>query len=155
MDSYVSTILVCIHGKGRHCLHIPYLFPSILCIRTIYFVPDPLQWGSKWCSPLGVLQPKPEHVTIHFCRSRFTRAGLSIWLPPMEQTYIVEVEDVSRLGWRREGVLLSKNLKSIQSFYLRLRQRIKICLPLSAPFVPGEGKPCILYRNAIFSMAVQ
>jgi hypothetical protein len=52
-------------------------------------------------------------------------------------------------------VLLGKNLKSIQSFYLRLRQRIKICLPLSAPFVPGEGKPCILYRNSIFSMAVQ
>jgi hypothetical protein len=26
---------------------------------------------------------------------------------------------------------------------------------LSAPFVPGEWKPCILYCNSIFSMAVQ
>jgi hypothetical protein len=121
MDSYVSTILVGIHSKGRHCLHIPYLFPSILCIRTIYFVPNSLQWGSKWCSPLGVLEPKSEHVTIHFCRSRFTRGGLNIWLPAMEQTYVIEVEDISGLGWRRERVLLRKNLKSIQSFYLWLR----------------------------------
>jgi len=73
----------------------------------------------------------------------------------MKQAHVVEVEDISRLCWYRERILGGKDMESVQGFYLGLRERRDIPLPLAASLVPGKWKPAVLDRNPIFPVMEQ